>query len=256
MLIDTHAHLSFPQFEGDLSEVLERARQAGVTRIVNVGTQLASSRAAIDLAERETGVFASVGFHPADSAKADAISLGELEILLKHPKVVAVGETGLDFYRDYAPRDVQEDAFRAHIRLAREAGLPLIIHSRAAEARVLEVLAEEGASDVGGVLHCFDGSLDQAHRAVNLNFHLGFGGMVTYKNSASLKVALCVPSRRLLLETDSPFLSPVPVRGKRNEPAHVRHVAECLAVRGEMDLDALCRQTTENAMALLGLDRA
>ena len=255
MLIDTHAHLSFPQFKGDVPEVLERARQAGVTRIVNVGTQLDSSRAAVELAECEAGIFAAVGFHPADSTGADAASLGEMGALLAHPKVVAVGETGLDFYRDYAPRDVQEASFRAHIRLAREAGLPLIVHSRAAEGRVLEVLAEEGGSDVGGVLHCFAGCSDQAHRAVDLNFHLGFGGIVTYKNSASLKVALGAPARRLLLETDSPFLAPVPMRGKRNEPAHVRHVAECLAANGALDFNTLCRQTTENAVALFGLDK-
>ena len=253
MLIDSHAHLMFSQFSGDLDEVLARARAAEVGQIVNVGTNLETSRAAIALAEAHDQVFATAGFHPADSAKADASSLDKLPELLARQQVVAVGETGLDFYRDYAPRDVQERAFRAHIRLACEMGLPLIIHSRAAETRVLDVLEEEGGSKVGGVMHCFGGNAAEARRAVDLKFHLGFGGIVTFKNAPALKVALGVPVDRLLLETDCPFLAPVPKRGKRNEPAYVRYVAECLARAGRGDFDAVCRQTTHNAQTLFGL---
>ena len=253
MLIDSHAHLMFPQFSGDLDEVLARARAARVGQIVNVGTNLETSRAAIAMAETHDAAFATAGFHPADSAKADAPSLEKLPDLLARQQVVAVGETGLDFYRDYAPRDVQERAFRAHIRLACEMGMPLIIHSRAAETRVLDVLEEEGGSKVGGAMHCFGGSAAEARRAVDLNFHLGFGGIVTFKNSRALKVALGVPADRLLLETDCPFLAPVPKRGKRNEPAYARYVAECLARAGRGDFDAVCRQTAQNAQTLFGL---
>ena len=253
MLVDSHAHLMFPQFRKDLDDLLARARTAGVRQIVNVGTNLETSRAAIDLAEARDDVFASAGFHPSDSAKADEAALKKLPALLKHHRIVAVGETGLDFYRDYAPRTVQERAFRAHIRLAREMGLPLIIHSRGAETRVLDVLEEEGGSEVDGVMHCFGGDVEEARRAVDLNFYLGFGGIVTFKNSGALKVALDVPAERLLLETDCPFLAPAPKRGKRNEPAYVRYVAECLADAGCGDTGDVCRQTTQNAQALFGL---
>ena len=251
MLIDTHAHLSFPKFEKDLHDVIKRAQNVGVSHIVDVGTHLETSKKAIALAESVDGIFAAAGFHPADSEKATPQALSLLPDLLQKQKVVAVGETGLDFFRDYAPRDVQEQSFRAHIQLAKESGLPLIIHSRAAEGYVLDVLDDEGAKDVGGVLHCFAGDEQQAKRAVDLNFHLGFGGIVTFKNSAALDVALSVPLDRLLLETDCPFLAPVPVRGKRNEPAFVRHVAACLGTHG--DFDKICHQTTANAMALFGL---
>ena len=212
MLIDSHAHLMFPQFSGDLDELLVRARAAGVGQIVNVGTNLETSRAAIAMAETHDTVFASAGFHPADSEKADASSLKKLPDLLARRRVVAVGETGLDFYRNYAPREVQERAFRVHIRLACEMGMPLIIHSRAAETRVLDILEAEGGSKVGGAMHCFGGNAAEARRAVDLNFHLGFGGIVTFKNSHALKVALGVPVERLILETDCPFLAPVPKR--------------------------------------------
>lgn len=253
MLVDTHTHLSFSKFDQDLQAVLARANDVGVTRIVDVGTNLETSLKAVALSESVDGVFASVGFHPADSDKADAHSLSQLPALLKKEKVVAVGETGLDFYRDYVAYDIQEQSFRAHIRLAKDFGIPLIIHSRAAEERVLEVLEEERAQDVGGVLHCFAGNACEAQRALDLNFHLGFGGIVTFKNSAALAVALSVPMHRLLLETDCPFLAPVPKRGKRNEPAYVLHVAEYLAEHGDVAFDQLCQQTTANAVALFGL---
>lgn len=253
MLVDSHAHLMFPQFRKDLDDLLARARTAGVGQIVNVGTNLKTSRAAIDLAEAEGDVFASAGFHPSDSAKADESALKKLPDLLKHHRIVAVGETGLDFYRDYAPREVQERAFRAHIRLAKEMDLPLIIHSRGAETRVLDVLEDEDGSKVGGVMHCFGGNVEGAKRAVDLNFYLGFGGIITFKNSGALQVALDVPAERLLLETDCPFLAPTPKRGKRNEPAYVRYVAECLADAGCGNTEDVCRRTTQNAQTLFGL---
>ena len=255
MLVDSHAHLMFPQFQQDLDDLIARASvSAGVGQIVNVGTNLDTSREAIALAEARDDVFASAGFHPSDSAKADEVGFEKVAQSLEASRgLLRLARQGLDFYRDYAPREVQERAFRAHIRLARETGLPLIMHSRGAETRVLDVLAEEGGSEVGGVMHCFGGDAEGAKRAVDLNFYLGFGGIVTFKNSGALKVALDVPAERLLLETDCPFLAPVPKRGKRNEPAYVRYVAECLAEAGYGDIEDVCRQTTQNAHTLFGL---
>lgn len=253
MLFDTHAHLSFPKFDSDRQDVIAHAFDVGVERIVDVGTNLETSRKAIALSESVDGIFASAGFHPADSEKATEEALAVLPELLEREKVVAVGETGLDFYRDYAPVDVQEKSFRAHIRLAKSFQLPLIIHSRSAEGRVLDVLEEEGAQETGGILHCFAGNKAQASRAVDLNFHLGFGGIVTFKNSAALSVALHVPLSRLVFETDCPFLAPVPKRGKRNEPAYVKHVAEYMAEHSDLSFDQLCEQTTANANALFHL---
>jgi TatD DNase family protein len=180
-------------------------------------------------------------------------SLTELPGLLLHEKVVGVGETGLDFFRDYAPREVQERVFRRHIRLARETGLPLVVHSRGAEERVLDLLEVERADEVGGVLHCFGGDLEQAKRGVGLNFYLGFGGTVTFKKSSSLPVALQVPPDRLVLETDCPYLAPVPHRGRRNEPAYVRCVAQRLAQEEGVPMERLFERTTQNALRLFRL---
>ncbi len=253
MLVDTHAHLNFPQFSEDRDAVIQNARQAGVTRIVNVGTDLEVSRQAVALAELHEEVYATAGFHPHDVEKADEPSLEALSELAIHEKVVAVGETGLDFFRDYAPRDLQERVFRRHICLAREAGLPLVVHSRGAEGRALDLLEGEGAGDVGGVLHCFGGNAEQAIRGVGINFYVGFGGTVTFKKSSSLPVALGTPPDRLVLETDCPYLSPAPHRGGRNEPAYTRHVAECLADAAGEPLERLAARTTENALRLFGL---
>lgn len=254
MLVDTHAHLNFPQLEKDLESVIQHARELAVNRIVNVGTNLEMSRKALALAERQTGVSSSAGFHPHDVESADDRKMSELADLLAHDLVVAVGETGLDYFRNYAPHDVQEHRFRQHICLAKETGLPLIIHSRGAEDRVLDMLEEEGAQEVGGALHCFGGDSVQAKRAVDLNFYLGFGGTVTFKKSTSLAVALQVPTDLLLLETDCPYLSPVPYRGKRNEPAYVHYVAEFLAKQMNQPLERVCEQTTHNALRLFRLD--
>ena len=253
MLVDTHAHLNFPQFLGEEEATIRRAREAGVECIVNVGTNLDVSRRALDLALRHEGIHATVGFHPHDVHLADAAGLNALKRLASNEKVVAVGETGLDFFRNYAPRTLQERIFRLHIRLARQEGLPLVIHSRGAEDRVMEILEAEGGIASGGVLHCFGGGPDQARRAVDLGFHLGFGGTVTYKRSTSLSVALGIPHDRVLLETDCPYLAPVPHRGRRNEPAYVRQVAEFLAGCADEPMDRLAVRTTENARRLFGL---
>lgn len=254
MLIDTHAHLSYPQLAEERSEVIARAREAGITRIVDVGTNAATSRSAKESAEEIDDVYASAGFHPHDSESADEAGLVEIEALLRCDAVVAVGETGLDFFRDYAPHDLQERLFRQHITMAKAHRLPLILHSRGAEDRVIEILVEEGAAEVGGVLHCFGGDEEQAERAVAAGFYLGFGGTVTFKKSTSLNVALTVPQDRLLLETDCPYLAPVPFRGKRNEPAYVRQIADFLAEASSVSVDDLARRTTDNAIRLFGIE--
>ncbi len=253
MLVDTHAHLNFPQFLGEEEAIIQRAREAGVGRIVNVGTNLDVSRRALDLALLHDGIYATVGFHPHDVELADGAGLRALKRLVSSEKVVAVGETGLDFFRNYAPRTLQERIFRFHIRLARQAGLPLVIHSRGAENRVMEILEAEGGIAAGGALHCFGGDPAQAKRAVDLGFHLGFGGTVTYKRSSSLPVAMDIPTDRVLLETDCPYLAPIPHRGRRNEPAYVRRIAEFLAGCADEPVDSLAARTTENARRLFGL---
>ena len=253
MLVDTHAHLNFPQFLGDEEATIRRARKAGVGSIVNVGTNLDVSRKAIDLALHHEGVYATVGFHPHDVELADAGGLQALKRLALNSKVVAVGETGLDFFRNYAPRPLQERIFRFHIRLARQTGLPLVIHSRGAEDRVMDILEAEDGVAAGGALHCFGGGPDQAKRAVDLGFHLGFGGTVTYRRATSLSVALGISPDRVLLETDCPYLAPVPHRGRRNEPAYVRQIAEFLAGRANEPLESFAARTTENARRLFGL---
>ena len=253
MLVDTHAHLSFPQFLGEEAATIGRARAAGVARIVNVGTNLDVSRRAVDLACRHEGVYATAGFHPHDVELADPDGLTALGRLAENENVVAVGETGLDFYRDYAPRPLQERIFRFHINLALQAGLPLVIHSRGAEDRVMDILEAEGGQAAGGALHCFGGCEGQAGRAVDLGFHLGFGGTLTYGRSTSLPVAMGIPPDRVLLETDCPYLAPVPYRGRRNEPAYVRQIAEFMAGCADEPLEDIAARTTASALRLFGL---
>ncbi|MDA0745292.1 MAG: TatD family hydrolase [bacterium] len=253
MLIDTHAHLNFPQFEEDLDAVLQNAVSAGVTQIVNVGTNVSVSREAAVLAQVKERVFATAGIHPHDVEGVDDGAVDEIAGLLEHDRMVAVGETGLDFFRDYAPHDVQESVFLRHIEMSKRTGLPLVVHSRGAEDRVLELLESEGNGKVCGVLHCFGGNADQAQRGLDLGFYLGFGGTVTFKNSSALSVALGVPNDRLLLETDCPYLAPVPHRGKRNEPAYVRDVAVFLAEKTGETLAELSLRATKNACRLFRL---
>lgn len=244
-LVDTHAHLNFSQFKDDIDVVRERAGRVGVHQIVNVGTNLEISRAAIALAESGSDTVATVGFHPHNVEAATDELMTALVPLADHPKVVAVGETGLDFFRDYAPWDRQEQVFRFHIALAADRDLPLVVHSRGAETRVLDLLEEFGATKT--CLHCFGGTEEEAARAVGLGYHLGFGGTLTYKRSDRPAVLARVPRERVLLETDCPFLAPVPHRGKRNEPAFVRVVAEYVAELTNDSTEHVAEQTTENA---------
>jgi TatD DNase family protein len=253
-LFDTHAHLHFPEFAGDLDAVLARARAAGVRRMLTVGTDLALSRAAVALAAREPDVWASVGVHPHDAAGADEVTLAELERLAADPRVVAIGETGLDFFRDLSPRDAQQDAFRRQLALARRLRKPVVVHCRDAHEATLAALAEERVADVGGIMHCFSGDVNIARRCLDLGLLVSLAGPVTYPKSHALAdVARFVPPDRLVVETDCPFLPPQAHRGKRNEPAYLGFTAARVAeLRGE-PLASLAPRMSDNAGRLLGI---
>ncbi len=254
LLADTHVHLNLDAYDRDRDSVIRRARDAGVGIMVNVGFDLATSRASIDLACRHDLVYASVGLHPHDAGKLDDELLAEFERLASHPKVVAIGETGLDYYRDLSPRDDQRRAFVAQIGLAKKLDLPLIIHNRDALADVIEIVDDEDAGSGGGVMHCFPGDAEYARAVVERGFHVGIGGPVTYSARGRLvEVARTVPRSRLLLETDAPWLPPKPHRGKRNEPSYVAHVAEAIAEIRSVDVADLGRTTTGNATRLFRL---
>ena len=253
MLTDTHCHLDLPHFDADRDDVIRRAHDAGVEYIVNPGIHVESSRKAVALAEKYDGIYAAVGVHAHDMETWNAGTIDELAKLAEHPKVVAIGEVGLDHYRDYAPHDLQEKAFRAQIRLARDLRKPLIVHSRGAESRVIEILKEERAHMVRGVLHCWGGTLEEAQAARKLGFYLGFTGNVTFKKSDRIEIARKLSIDSLLIETDAPYMAPVPHRGKRNEPAFVKHVAERLISAGPFTIEDAERITSHNARALFGL---
>lgn len=249
-LADSHCHLDHQQFHGDVEALLERAQAAGVEYFLTIGTADGPPvlDVAIRLAERFPNVWATVGVHPHDASKADARTFDELRALAKHPKVVAVGEIGLDYHYDFSPRAVQSEVFLEQMRIAREVSKPVIIHTREAWDDTLAALTGPG------VLHCFTGNADQARQAVDLGFHLGFGGVLTFpKSDAVREAARVVPEDRLLLETDCPYLAPVPFRGKRNEPAYTAHTARKLAeVRGVTE-EEIARATTHNFRELFCL---
>jgi TatD DNase family protein len=250
-LIDSHAHLDSPKFDGDREAVVERAREAGLVAILNVGGDLASSRAAVALAERYGFIYAAVGVHPHDARTVTPAVLDDLRTLSRHPKVVAIGEIGLDYYRDLSPRPVQRQAFADQLALAAELGLPVIVHSREALDDVLAGLC--GWEDTG-VLHSYSGGLERLEEVLELGFSIGISGPVTFPKAERLRaVAEAVPLERLLVETDCPYLTPVPYRGRRNEPAYVRYVAQAVARARGMEAEPLARATADNARCLFGI---
>jgi len=257
-LIDTHAHLDSGQFDADREEVITRARENGISHIVTVGCDLGSSRRSIEIAGAHPGIYAAVGIHPHDAGQATDEGLETLRRLIREEKkIVAVGEIGLDFYRDRSPRDVQRAAFRRQIRLAREVGLPVIVHDREAHDEVLQILREEEAAIVGGVLHCFSGDSAMARACIELGFHISFPGTITYpKNEAAREVVRSIPVDHMLVETDCPYLAPQGRRGKRNEPAFVRHAAEMIAEVKGLTVEDVARITTLNAYNLFGIGEA
>lgn len=254
-LFDSHLHLDDAAFASDADAVLTRARGAGVLGFVTVGTSLASSRQAIALAEQHDDVHAAVAIHPHDAVDATPEALGELAALARHPRVAAVGETGLDYFRDFAPREAQHAAFRAHLALASQLDLPVIVHSRDAHADVLRLLAEASPRRV--VMHCFSDSLDVARTCLDRGYYLGLGGPVTYRNARrAIDVARFVPPDRLLLETDAPYLPPEPHRGRRNEPSYLPLIAWAIAHARGVSAGTVAELTTANAREAFGLSRA
>ncbi|MZQ83460.1 YchF/TatD family DNA exonuclease [Paenibacillus sp. 5J-6] len=254
MLTDSHTHLNAEQFQEDQDEVIQRARDAGVTRMVNVGFNRETIPSSIALAEKYDFIYSTVGWHPVDAIDMKPGDLEWIESLCQHEKVVAIGEIGLDYYWDKSPKDVQQRVFREQIRLARKLQMPIVIHNRDAHQDILTILKEEKAAEVGGIMHCFSGSWETAKQCLDMNFHISFGGPVTFKNARQPKEVLAqVPLDRLLIETDAPYLTPHPFRGKRNESAYVRLVAETAAEIKGLSLEELAEITTNNAIALLGL---
>jgi TatD DNase family protein len=255
--IDSHAHVDFSQFDADRGQVLQRAWDSGLVAIVNAGTHLRSSHAGVELARQHERVFAAVGFHPHDAKELTAEARNELETLAQRPKVVAIGEIGLDFYRDLSPRPVQRKAFDAQLELAAKLGKPVIVHDRDAHGEILAVLREWSPTserEAKGVLHCFSGDVDMALEAVRLGFYVSFAGPITYQNARRLPdIAASLPLNRILIETDCPYLTPYPYRGRRNEPSYVRLVAEAVARYRHLDIAEVARSTTANARRLFGL---
>jgi TatD DNase family protein len=253
-LVDTHAHLHFPDFADDLDEVLARARAAGLRATVTIGTDVETSRAAIALAEREADVWATVGVHPHDAGAADDRALAEIARLARSPRVVAVGEIGLDYFRNLSPRDAQARTFTRLLHLAGDLGKPVVVHCRDAYDDVLRALAAGPVRETGGIMHCFSGDADAARRALDLGLVISIAGPVTYPSARALpEVVRLVPADRLVVETDCPYLPPQPWRGKRNEPAYLAVTAgQVAALRGE-PLDAVAARTSATARRVLRL---
>lgn len=255
MLIDTHVHLNADQYDEDLQEVIDRALEAGVDRMFVVGFDTKTINHAMKLIEDYDFLYAIIGWHPVDAIDCTDEDLKWIEELSDHPKVIGIGEMGLDYHWDKSPKDVQKALFRKQIALAKRVNLPIVIHNREATQDCVDILLEEHAEEVGGIMHSFSGSPEIADVLINqLDFHISLGGPVTFKNAKQPKeVAKHVPLERLLVETDAPFLSPHPYRGKRNEPARVTLVAQQIADLKEMSYDDVAKQTTLNAERLFKL---
>ncbi len=250
---DTHCHLADPRLKGDVDAVLERARAAGLRFVVSVGAigPIENDRATVAIAERHADVFAAVGVHPHDARDATPERLAALRELARSSKVVAIGESGLDFHYTNSPREQQEQSLRMHLALARELDLPIVIHCRDAERRLIEIVRDAGLPPRGGVIHCFTGSADDARALLGLGFAISFSGILTFKNAEQVRdAAKVVPDDRLMVETDAPYLAPEPFRGRRNEPAFVTRTLEVLAEVRATDPHALGERIIENAARL------
>jgi TatD DNase family protein len=253
MFVDSHCHLAFPELAADLPGVLARMREQRVVAALSVCTTLPEFDRVLPVAEREPDIFASVGVHP-DTEGTPEPTVEALCERARHPKVVAIGETGLDYYRLTEPLEWQRDRFRVHLRAARACGKPLIIHTRAASDDTIRLMREEGARDAGGVMHCFTESIDVARAAMDLGFYISFSGIVTFKNARDLQeVARAVPLERMLIETDAPYLAPVPFRGKRNEPSFVPHVAARIAELKQISVEQVAAVTATNFFQLFNV---
>ncbi len=257
-IIDSHCHLDFEEYGTDRSETLARARAAGLVTMICIGSgrDLKSARSAVALAAEEPDVFATVGIHPHDVAHMVETDWQELETLARAPRVVAIGETGLDFHYDHSPRDQQREAFRRFVRLCHQSEQPVVCHIREAHEEARAILKEEGVPARGGVIHCFTGGPADAVAYVEMGLHLSFSGILTFKNAGEIRAAAEIaPLDRILVETDAPFLAPLPHRGKRNEPAYIVHTVEQLAQLRKLPIDQVAEATTANTRALFRLHR-
>jgi TatD DNase family protein len=258
-LFDSHAHVDGPEFDADRTEVLARARAAGVQRMIVIGAvgDPGSADRAVALAESDPDIWATVATHPHDVEKMTDDWWAVHERLASHPRVVAIGETGLDYYYDHSPRQAQQDAFRRFVALARSVGKPVVCHIRDAHDDARAILAETGAAELGGIIHCFTGTPDDAAAYVAMGFHVSFSGIVTYKTAQPIRDAVSrVPLDRILLETDCPYLAPVPMRGRRNEPAYVVHTARVVAAAAGVAEEDLARATVANTCAVFRIPPA
>ncbi|WP_430789411.1 TatD family hydrolase [Virgibacillus flavescens] len=255
MLFDTHVHLNARQFKEDRDEVIKRAFDAGVTQMVVVGFDRETIPLAIEIAEQYETIYAAVGWHPVDAIDMTDEDLAWIEELATHPKVVAIGEMGLDYHWDKSPKDIQKEVFRKQIQLAKKVHMPIIIHNREATEDIITILQEENAAEVGGIMHCYNDTVEYVQACLDMNFYISLGGPVTFKNARDPKeVAVEVPLNRLLVETDAPFLAPHPNRGKRNEPSYVTLVAEKIAELRNISIEELSEITTENARRFFSIN--
>ena len=251
MFIDSHCHLDFPELEAERANVLALMQSNAVTHALTISTTLKTFPAVRAVAEAHDNIWCSAGVHPDEQVDDHEASLEELLAMADHPKVIAIGETGLDYYRLAEPLDWQRERFRVHIRAAKQTGKPLVIHTRNAHADTLRIMREEGAAEVGGVMHCFTEVQEVADAAIAMNFYISFSGIVTFKTARDLKeVAKNVPLGRMLIETDSPYLAPMPFRGKMNQPGYVKHVAEHIAQLRGISVDDVAQATTRNFFTL------
>jgi TatD DNase family protein len=252
MLVDSHCHLDFPDFKDELDAVIDRAADAGVGTLLTICTHLTRFDRVLAVAERFDNVFCTVGVHPHEAAREPRVAAEHLVRIAEHPKVVGFGETGLDYYYEHSPRDEQQQSFRIHIEAARNAGLPLVVHTRNADADTARILGEElEKGPLSGVLHCFSSTRKLADNAIGMGLYISFSGVVTFKKTEELRAtAAALPLDRILVETDAPYLAPVPKRGKRNEPSYVAYTANEVARVRAMDAGALAEATTDNFFRL------
>jgi TatD DNase family protein len=254
MLIDSHAHLEMPDFKRDLEQVIQRANESGVGYIFTVGTEKKDWKRALEIADSHPSIYAILGVHPHNAREIDDQTYGALRELCQHEKVRAYGEIGLDFYRNLSPRDIQLGRFREQIGLARDLHLPIVVHDREAHRETLEILRSEKAEECGGIIHCFSGDDEMAKKCMDMGFLISVPGTVTYKNAERYReIIKSIPLESLLVETDAPFLTPVPFRGKRNEPGYVRYTAQKVAEVKKVSFERVAEVTTENALRVYRL---
>lgn len=250
-LIDSHAHLDGSQFDEDREELVEKLSEAGVEIVINPGANMESSRKIVELVEAYDIIYGAVGVHPHDTVDMVDSDIDELRELAKRDKIVAIGEIGLDYYYDHSPREVQKQRFREQIVLAKELDLPIIVHERDAAQDVFDIISSEADGKLRGVIHCYSGSVEMAKEYIKLGFYISFAGPVTFKNAKKPKeVATEIPLEHLLVETDSPYMAPVPYRGKRNDPSYVRYIAETIAELKGISYEQVAEQTNRNAKQL------